>query len=433
VPAVDKTSGNDGATAGDRPAGWPPEQSLNEVPNEVGDDRNDILPNDRVLLIVENDQAFSRILLETAREMGFKGLVTSMGATALTMVREFKPHAISLDINLPDIDGWRILDRLKNDLSTRHIPVCVVSTDESRGWAFAAGAYLFLAKPLQNRHALERMLERVNDFLVRKTHTIVVHEPDVAQHDAWKEALSGDNVNLSVSAETESIASLLGGRKVDCLITTAPTPDLWKELQKDDDEVEGLSQRIPVIVYSQQHEENHQFSAGPLQGVVRQARSLDRLHDLAALLLHDNVSRLPRERQKLVRDLHASNQNLQGKKVLIVDDDMRNIFALSTVLEEHAMTVVSADNGRDAIALLQDQDDVDIVLMDIMMPEMDGMETMREIRKIGRHKNLPIIAVTAKAMKGDREKCIEAGAWDYLSKPVDVTQMMAALRAWLRR
>jgi CheY-like chemotaxis protein len=166
---------------------------------------------------------------------------------------------------------------------------------------------------------------------------------------------------------------------------------------------------------------------------VRRAQSPERLLDLAAFCLHRDVSKLPEAAREQLIELHQSDKLLAGKKVLIVDDDMRNIFALSTVLEEHDMVIVSADNGRDAIKLLQKESDVDIVLMDIMMPEMDGMETMREIRKVPRLKNLPIVAVTAKAMKGDREKCIEAGAWDYLSKPVDTEQMLAVLRAWLHR
>jgi CheY-like chemotaxis protein len=198
-------------------------------------------------------------------------------------------------------------------------------------------------------------------------------------------------------------------------------------------------QRIPVIVLA----EDEAFTEGdatssaigraPLGCFVRQACSLDRLLDLTTFYLHYPLAKLPEERRRQLLDLHESDKVLTGKKVLIVDDDMRNIFALSTVLEEHQMTICSADNGRDAIRLLQQQRDIDIVLMDIMMPEMDGMETMHEIRKIPELKNLPIVAVTAKAMKGDRERCIEAGAWDYLSKPVDSQQMLATLRAWLHR
>ena len=166
---------------------------------------------------------------------------------------------------------------------------------------------------------------------------------------------------------------------------------------------------------------------------LRRARSHERLLDLSTFFLHRKVAKLPEAKRQILHDLHQSDKILQGKKVLIVDDDMRNIFALSTVLEEHDMLIVSADNGRDAINILEDDSAVDIVLMDIMMPEMDGMETMRAIRKIPRLKNLPIVAVTAKAMKGDREKCIEAGAWDYLSKPVDTQQMLAVLQGWLHR
>jgi CheY-like chemotaxis protein len=407
---------------------------VDEVPNEVGDDRNDIRPTDRVLLIVENDQGFSRFLLETAREMGFKGLVTSMGAAALTLTREYKPHAISLDINLPDIDGWRVLDRLKNDLSTRHIPVCVISTDESRERALSSGAFLFLAKPLQSRQVLDRMLSTVSDYVSRKSRTLLLFEPDAERRDVVARSLTGENVQLETVSDPTQLADRLQRQDVDCLVASTSSTELWQQLRRDDESADGFSRFLPVIVYADQFQ---QWMPGASSGLshctIRQAQCADRLRDLTAFFLHDNIARLPLDEQRMLRDLHCSDRGLQGKKVLIVDDDMRNIFALSTVLEEHEMVVSSADNGRDAIAMLQQQDDMDIVLMDIMMPEMDGMETMREIRKIPKLKNLPIIAVTAKAMKGDREKCIEAGAWDYLSKPVDVPQMLAVLRAWLHR
>jgi signal transduction histidine kinase/CheY-like chemotaxis protein/HAMP domain-containing protein len=429
----DRGIGTDGATAGERPQSWPPEKQLAEVPNEVGDDRNDIRPSDRVLLIVENDLAFSRFLLDTAREMGFKGLVTSLGAAALTLTREFKPHAITLDLNLPDIDGWRVLDRLKNDLSTRHIPVCIISTDEARDRALASGSLLFLAKPLQSRQVLDRLLSTVNDFINRKSRTVLVYEPDAGRREQLLSVLSAEHVQVHVAETIDAVGQVAHGIDVDCLISTNAAPELLKQLRRDDETTDGLSRSLPVILFSEQPENAEQLATWPARFTIRQVQCPDRLRDMASFFLHDNVSRLPKDQQQILQDLHCSDRGLRGKKVLIVDDDMRNIFALSTVLEEHDMVVASADNGRDAISILQSQDDMDIVLMDIMMPEMDGMETMREIRKIPRLKNLPIIAVTAKAMKGDREKCIEAGAWDYLSKPVDVSQMLSALRAWLHR
>jgi signal transduction histidine kinase/DNA-binding response OmpR family regulator len=417
--------GTDGAST----AEFPTEQ----LPNEIGDDRDEIRPGDRVLLIVENDVAFSRFLLDTAREMGFKGLVTSLGATALALTREYNPHAITLDLHLPDIDGWRVLDRLKNDLATRHIPVCVVSTDEARDRALSSGAFLFLAKPLQSRDLLDRMLSTVVGFIDRSTRHLLVFEPDESRRSALLEELQSDHVKIGVAADVETAVRMLYEQEFDCLVATSVPPELSQVLVSDDDSVEGDGRRLPVVVYSPGASGDAEWQRPAGTCTVKQVRSTDRLRDAAAFCLHANVESLPQPQQKQLRDLHCSDRSLQGKKVLLVDDDMRNIFALATVLEEHQMVVVSADNGRDAISLLQNDPSVEIVLMDIMMPEMDGMETMRVIRKIPQLKNLPIIAVTAKAMKGDREKCIEAGAWDYLSKPVDVEQMLSSLRAWLHR
>ena len=426
----EKPVGTDGAVTGEIPQSWPIERQIDDVPNEVGDDRNNIRPSDRVLLIVENDQAFSRFLLEAARDMGFKGLVTSMGADALTLTREYKPHAITLDLNLPDIDGWRVLDRLKNDLSTRHIPVCVISTDESRDRALRSGALLFLAKPLQNRQVLDRLLTAVSDYVNRKNRTLLVFEPNDERRQQLATAITVEHVQLQLASNYDEVSEFVKSNEIDCVITSRYETALGDRIGCNDEATDGLSRQIPVIVYAELAQQIDVRLGGC---TVRQAQCRERLRDLVAFFLHDNVAKLPKEQQQMLQDLYCSDRGLRGKKVLIVDDDMRNIFALSTVLEEHDMVVSSADNGRDAIALLQAQDDMDIVLMDIMMPEMDGMETMREIRKVPQLKNLPIIAVTAKAMKGDREKCIEAGAWDYLSKPVDVVQMLSALRAWLHR
>jgi len=426
------TPGNDGAVMGDRPESWPPEPSVAELPNEVGDDRNEIRPGDRVLLIVENDVAFSKILLESARELGFRGLVTSMGAAALTLTREFKPHAITLDLNLPDIDGWRVLDRIKNDLMTRHIPISIVSTDESRARAMASGAFQFLAKPLQNRQALGRLLQSLADYLDRKTRSVLVYESDDEARKSLVQRLASDTIQVHSFADPHAMLDAVQRHEFDCLVLSAASPvpgTSWASPGEQGDKP-GLVR--PLILYGADADVSSQTGLFADYSVWI-ARSPDRLRDQLAFVLHENVALLPQEEQHLLRELHDSDRSLTGRKVLIVDDDMRNIFALSTVLEEHGMEITAADNGRDAIDLLISDNGIDIVLMDIMMPEMDGMETMREIRKIPRLKSLPIIAVTAKAMKGDREKCIEAGAWDYLSKPVDVTQMLAALRAWLHR
>jgi signal transduction histidine kinase/HAMP domain-containing protein/CheY-like chemotaxis protein len=411
--------------------------------NEVGDDRDHIRAGDRTLLIVENDTGFARFLLDAAREKGFKGLVTSLGAAALALAREFKPSAITLDIFLPDIAGWRVLERLKNDVATRHIPVCVVSTDDARDRALASGALAFLAKPIQSRDMLDGLLDRVGEFVGRETRNLLVVEPDHERRERILACIGGDDVRVTAVADATAVRDLLKERRADCVVAGAGVSDLAGALLTAGNgtgdtpaPAEAVVGRLPVIIYGDAAAGDTADGDWRRLGetcTIRRAHSADRLLDLATFFLHLPIAGLPDGRREMLVDLHQSDKLLAGRKALIVDDDMRNIFALSTVLEEHEMVVVSADNGRDAIEILQEDPEIDIVLMDIMMPEMDGMETMREIRRIPNLKDLPIVAVTAKAMKGDREKCIEAGAWDYLSKPVDTEQMLAVLRAWLHR
>jgi signal transduction histidine kinase/CheY-like chemotaxis protein/HAMP domain-containing protein len=404
--------------------------------NEVGDDRDFVQPGDRVLLIVENDMAFARFLLDTAREKGFKGIVTSLGAAALALTREHNPHAITLDIYLPDIGGWRVLERLKNDIATRHIPVCVISTDDSREQAFASGAMAFVAKPISSRDVLDGLLVQLHDFIGRVKKTLLVVETNGELNGHVSKAIDAEDVDILKAADSDSMVRLLKEQRIDCVVISSQAHDVAEHLLTSGVSLESGFGRATFIVFSDErdsHDGDGTWRRLGQTATVRRVHSPERLLDLTTYFLHRTVANLPEEQRQKLMDLHGSDKLLAGKKALIVDDDMRNIFALSTVLEEHDMMIVSADNGRDAISSLQHEPDIDIVLMDIMMPEMDGLETMREIRKLPALKNLPIIAVTAKAMKGDREKCIEAGAWDYLSKPVDTEQMLTVLRAWLHR
>jgi CheY-like chemotaxis protein len=417
--------------------------------NEYGDDRDEIRPGDRVLLVVENDTGFARFLLDSAREKGFKGLVTSLGAAALALAREYDPDAISLDIHLPDIDGWRVLERLKNDPATRHIPVCVVSTDEARDRALGSGCLAFLGKPIRSKDALDGLLDHLGEYLSRAARHVLVVEPDPARREQVVAHLADPEVLLTAVADAPSAARTLATKPTDCVVLGPGAAGLAGELlaarsgAAGDGNGEGdapapVSTRLPVIVYAEGEADGDPEAGGDWRRVedactVRRAHGPHALADLATFFLHRPLAKLPEAQRQRLSAAHQTGEILAGRKVLIVDDDMRNIFALSTILEEHDMVIESADNGRDAIKTLQADPDVEIVLMDIMMPEMDGMETMREIRKIPQLKNLPIVAVTAKAMKGDREKCIEAGAWDYLSKPVDPEQLLAVLRAWLHR
>jgi CheY-like chemotaxis protein len=283
---------------------------------------------------------------------------------------------------------------------------------------------------------VDRLIDGFKEFLDRQRRSLLIVEPNAARRARIQECVAGSDIEVLMANDGDTALQLIRERPIDCLIVDPEAPALEPAaLAEQLPHRPGIS-RLPVLVYAEgQAGDGDETGWRMFRDVlpVRRVYSPERLLDQTAFFLHQDLRHLTEEQRRMLISLHTSDKVLAGKKVLIVDDDMRNIFALSTVLEEHDMVIVSADNGRDAIKILQQQEDIDIVLMDIMMPEMDGIDTMREIRKVPRLKTLPIIAVTAKAMKGDREKCIEAGAWDYLSKPVDTEQMLAVLRAWLHR
>ncbi|HVO89337.1 MAG TPA: HAMP domain-containing protein, partial [Casimicrobiaceae bacterium] len=407
--------------------------------NEVGDDRDAITLGDAVLLIVENDLGFARFLLDAAREKGFKGIVTSLGVSALGLATEYKPSAVTLDIFLPDIEGWRVLDRLKNDPQTRHIPVSVISTDESRDRALDSGAFSFLTKPVPSKELLDALLDDLRAFVNRNERCVVAVSAEPAKRAWIEEYLAAEDVKVVAVADTEQARSLLATHAVDCMVLDAG-------LAPDEEWVDGahangangedrLPEAMPIIVYGEPREprDGSVWQGLARTAIVREARSPERLLDQVSFFLHRAPAKMPEAHRNALREHYNVNEVLAGKTAMIVDDDMRNIFALSTLLEDRGMNVVAHDNGRDAIQSMQKENDIDVVLMDIMMPELDGIDTIREIRRIPGCKDIPIIAVTAKAMKGDREKCMEAGAWDYLSKPVDPELMVGVLRAWLSR
>jgi len=398
--------------------------------NPSNDDRADILLGDKVLLIVENDLAFAEVLLNAARHVGFKGLVSTSGAAALAMTRDFQPAVITLDIHLPDMEGWRILERLKSDLATRHIPVCVVSTDDSRERALRSGAVGFLTKPLQSADQVEEALGHLHEFADRRRKRLLVMMGDTPARAGFLGAIDGETDIVradSAAAARERIAH--GG--IDCLITDGSVPDFGPEDVIESLESRPLARQLPIVLASGDEAVANRWERGHSAFALRRADTLERMLDASAFFLHRGEATMSEEERRSALALHEADRRLQGRKVLIVDDDIRNIFALATVLDSHGMVIVSAENGRDAIRLVETDPSIDIVLMDIMMPEMDGMETMRRMRRLPRGKELPLIAVTAKAMKGDREKCIDAGAWDYLSKPVDTAYLLMVLRGWL--
>jgi CheY-like chemotaxis protein len=259
----------------------------------------------------------------------------------------------------------------------------------------------------------------------------VVVEPDAARRRDISELVGSEDVEVSTPTTFDAALTLVGERTPDCIVVNPAATSFAQKLASLKPAANRSMSQLPVLVYGPEKEGDGVWNRLADTCTLRRVDSPERLLDLTVLFTHRTVSQLPESKRQMLVDLHDSDRIVAGKKVLIVDDDMRNIFALTSVLEEHAMETVSADNGRDAIRLLQTEPGIDIVLMDIMMPELDGMETIREIRRDPKLRDLPIVAVTAKAMKGDREKCIEAGAWDYLSKPVDTEQLLAVLRAWL--
>jgi len=396
--------------------------------NAADDDRDDIATGDRVMLIVENEIGFAKVMLDAARACGFKGLVTGTGASALTMTREFLPSVITLDIHLPDMEGWRILDRLKTDLVTRHIPICVVSTDDARERALQAGAIGFVAKPLQSADVVHAALGQLAIYVDRPVKRLAVVMPPSPLRTELLEGLDSDVDAVVADSAAEAAAALADA---DCVVVDDTMPGFGPE-----DMLDALAKRagvcqLPIVVYRAGRGTRQAWDRRHGAFGQREADSLATLRAHLAFWLHRSPGVMSdRDRSEIETALDHSF-DLRGKKALIVDDDMRNIFALATVLDEVGMVIVSADNGRDAIRLVESDPAIDIVLMDIMMPEMDGLTTMRLIRGLPRGRELPLVAVTAKAMKGDRQKCIEAGAWDYLSKPVDPMHLLAVLRGWL--
>jgi HAMP domain-containing protein/CheY-like chemotaxis protein/signal transduction histidine kinase len=402
---------------------------------QILDDRDNLQPEDAVLLIVEDDPHYARVLCDLSRDKGFKVLVALRGAEALALAREFHPTAVSLDVFLPDMLGWTVLNHLKQDPATRHIPVQMLTLDEDRHHGLARGAFAFVTKPASPED-LDTALSRIKEYAAPRRKRLLIIEDNPAEQMSIRELLGHDDIDVSIVATGEEALGIVTRETFDCVVLDLRLPDMTGfdilERMRDIPEVSDL----PVVVFTGKElspEEDARLHTLARSVVVKGVESPERLLDETALFLHRVVADLPQEKQKMLDRLHRSDEALVGKKVLVVDDDMRNIFALSSVLERRGMAVLTAGTGREAISMLESTPDVAIVLMDIMMPEMDGYATMQVIRQNPSFRRLPIIALTAKAMKGDREKCLEAGASEYLAKPVNTEQLLSALRMWLHR
>ncbi|HEV8502453.1 MAG TPA: HAMP domain-containing protein [Casimicrobiaceae bacterium] len=413
----------------DRPA------ALVALPIEVSlpDDRDNLLPDEPVIVVVEDDPGYARIVADHARSHGFKVLIATRGSDAIDLVRRYRPTAVSLDIFLPDMLGWTVLSQLKRDPATRHIPVQVVSLDEDINQGLARGAFGYVTKPWTTDR-LHSALARLRTFSMPRRRRLLVVDDNDAECKSIAALLGHDDVDITTAGSGTAALLALNEQSYDCAVVDLKLPDMsgFEVLEKIRDT--PRLRELPVVVFTGKElsaEEDARLKVLARSVVVKGVESPDRLFDETALFLHRVIADLPPEKRDMLERLHGSDEDLIGKQVLVVDDDVRNIFALSSVLERRGMTVRTAHTGREAIASLEARPDV--VLMDIMMPEMDGYETMRAIRQRPSYRRLPIIALTAKAMKGDREKCLEAGASDYLAKPVNTEQLLSALRMWLHR
>jgi HAMP domain-containing protein/CheY-like chemotaxis protein/signal transduction histidine kinase len=401
----------------------------------IPDDRMDVQPGDAILLIVEDDPHYARILVDLARDKGFKALLAMRGDDALNLAKQYQPTAVSLDVFLPDMLGWTVLSQLKQNPLTRHIPVQIVSLDEDRQHGLARGAFAFVNKPT-TREGIEEALSRIKEFAEPRRKRLLVVEDNQAEQMSIRELLGHDDIEI-VNAETGGEAlSRLREEPCDCVVLDLRLPDMSGFEVLERMRADTALADVPVVVFTGRElsvEEDAQLHTMARSIVVKGVESPERLLNETALFLHRVITDLPPEKQQMLERLNSSDDDLIGRTALLVDDDPRNIFALSSALERRGMKVLTATTGAEAIEIIEETPSLAIVLMDIMMPEMDGYQTIEMIRRNREYRRLPIIALTAKAMKGDREKCLQAGASDYLAKPVNTEQLLSALRMWLHR
>jgi HAMP domain-containing protein/CheY-like chemotaxis protein/signal transduction histidine kinase len=407
------------------------ERAIEPIP----DDRMDIQPGDAILLIVEDDPHYARILVDLARDKGFKALLAMRGDDALNLAKQYQPAAVSLDVFLPDMLGWTVLSQLKQSALTRHIPVQIVSLDEDRQHGLARGAFAFVNKPT-TREGIEEALSRIKEFAEPRRKRLLVVEDNQAEQMSIRELLGHDDIEIVNAGTGRDALNLLREEQCDCVVLDLRLPDMSGFEVLERMRTDTSLADIPVVVFTGREltiEEDAQLHTMARSIVVKGVESPERLLNETALLLHRVITDLPAEKQQMLERLNSSDEDLVGRTALLVDDDPRNVFALSSALERRGMKVLTATTAAEAIEIMEETPSLAIVLMDIMMPEMDGYQTIEKIRQNEAYRRLPIIALTAKAMKGDREKCLQAGASDYLAKPVNTEQLLSALRMWLHR
>jgi len=408
--------------------------ALSEIINEVGDDRNNIQGNDKVVLVIEDDIRFAKIMIEKAHEMDLKVVVATSFADVFELTNKFNPIAVTLDVKLPDASGWRILDLFKNDLNFRHIPVHLISGEENRLLAMQRGARSFHLKPLK-AEALTVLFNDIIDFANRKPKRVLIVEDNELESSQIAKMLDNtDLVSVEITSTGKEALELIKHNVYDCIIVDYMLPDIpGTEFVIEINSIKKMYM-TPVIIYSAKDftaKERSKLKQYANRILLKDVNSLDLLLEETVMLLHIDHKELLSEKRKLIENLRSKKDVLTNKNVLVVDDDVRNLFALTTAFEKYSMNTITAESGKEAMNILSEDSGIDIVLMDIMMPEMDGYETIQKIRREHKNSTLPIIAVTAKAMKGDREKCIEAGASDYITKPLKIDQLLSLMRVWL--
>ena len=409
-----------------------PEAQATMVPS-IPDDREQLTDADKTVLIIEDDPDFAGILANMIRAKGFKVLAAATGEEGLKLAEKHLPLGVLLDVRLPGINGWTVLGSLKDNHLTRHIPVHVISAHDDPRLALNLGAVGFFSKPT-SREELDQALERIASVAEKKVKDLLLVEDNPQMRRAVLDLVGDLGVKVTQAETGTQALEALATASFDCMVLDLGLPDMsGLELLKRVEQNPGLS-APPVIVYTGRDltkDEEREISSHAESIIIKGARSEDRLLDEVTLFLHRMVSSLPRAKQRRLVDLRNRDAMLEGKKILVVDDDMRNLFAIAKVLEDKGLLVVKAEDGNKALSALDSEPRVDLVLLDIMMPGMDGYETLRRIRAQGRFAKLPVIALTAKAMREDREKCLAAGANDYLAKPLDLDKLLSMMRVWL--
>ncbi|MFL6627589.1 MAG: response regulator, partial [Vitreoscilla sp.] len=404
------------------------------APATFADDRHQpVADKGRVLLVVEDDEKFAGVLYNLAHEMRYRCLVASTASEALELATSFLPDAILLDVRLPDDSGLSVLQFLKDDPRTRHIPVHIVAGEDFSEIALHMGAIGFAVKPT-TRDELRQIFQRLEEKGAKKVKRVLVVEDDARQRDSVVHLIKEDDIDIAAVATGAEALELLEDTVYDCMIIDLKLPDMDGSELLERMTVEDICSFPPVIVYTGRNltrEEEARLNKYSRSIIIKGARSPERLLDEVTLFLHTVESKLSAERQTMLRAARNREKVFEGRKVLLVDDDVRNIFALASALEQKGLQVEIGRNGFEALSRLSEMPDIDLVLMDIMMPGMDGLEATRRIRANPKLAQLPVIAVTAKAMKDDQEQCRRAGANDYLAKPIDLDRLFSLLRVWM--